>query len=186
MSDLINTNALRLKTIRNKNLSDFATQKELLWLAHNDDVTLGDAINYLSSQIIAGAYLKKVSYTIGAPGVTGVDYNFTSAANMTEQSIQLGAAAIIPASSPIASIVARCTTALVGGGSSSDVGKSSGSDEYLSTIDLSALNAINSAGPFPALIAASSVYFSAIPDANWSTLSAWVIEVDIFYYDTTI
>src|SRR3990167_6099200 len=67
--------------------------------------------------------LRTVEYTIGVPGVTGVDHNFTSVANTTEQSIQLGGTAILPANSPTISIVVKCTDGLNGGITvSTDVG----------------------------------------------------------------
>ena len=63
---------------------------------------------------IAATNLKTIVYTVGVAGVTGVNHNFTSVANMTEQSIQLGETTIIPAKSPILSIAVHCITGLSG------------------------------------------------------------------------
>lgn len=124
--------------------------------------------------------VRKFSYTVGLAGVAGCDYNFTSVANMTEQSIQLGATTIVAAYSVVSSIVASCSVAMVGGNATADIGTSSGSDEWLSAFPLSTLNATTSVSANVAASAtAGSVYFSMTPDANWNTLSAakWIIEI---------
>ena len=133
----------------------------------------------------AASNTKTVSYTIGAPGVTGVDYNFTSVANMTEQSIQLGATTIVPANSPIINIVAKCTTAPASGNLTVDVGSTSGGDEYLSSLLYSALNDINSGGEFQAKASAGSVYFSGTPSVNWSSFTLAVFKVWVTYSDNS-
>lgn len=177
----ISVNDLRTTKFQNRQKSGFVTNQDLGDLTANDLKLIVAALNS-----IGGVYLKKVSYTVGTAD-TDADYKFTSVANMTEQSLQLGAAAIIPADSPVSSIVAKCEVAMVGGGSSSDIGKTSGSEEYIAGVDLSALNAINSVGQNVApSVAASSIYFSATPDANWSTLTAWKVRVDVYYLDASL
>lgn len=138
---------------------------------------LADEIN----AVISGATLIKKSYTVGLAEVPDCDYNFTAPANTTEQSIQLGGTTIIPALSSVASLIASCDVALVGGTATSDIGITSGSDEYVSSASLSSLNETASSGAIPASGVATSIYFSISPSANWSTLSAakWIIN---FYY----
>jgi hypothetical protein len=117
--------------------------------------------------------IRTVAYTIGAPGVAGCDYNFASAANMTEQSIQLGATNIIPKDSPVSALVAKCVTTVSGGISCIvDIGKTSGTDEYISSVGLStaddeqSVSAQVSSSPV-----ATSVWFSVTPDSNWDGMT---------------
>lgn len=130
----------------------------------------------------SGGLTPSRSYTIGAPGVTGVDYNFTSVGNANEQSIQLGAANIVPANSPVTEIVVKCTATLVGGTATTDIGLTSGSDEYISSYPLSISGDITSAS---AQIVPSSnttsIYFSITPSANWNTLSGGTWKISIYY-----
>lgn len=139
--------------------------------------TIADEVN----SVITGAALIKKSYTIGIFGVSGCDYNFASAANTTEQSIQLGSS-IIPALSSVTSLIASCSIALVGGTATCDIGVTSGSDEYASGVALSSLNAtLSSSAAVAASGVATSIYFSVTPSANWNSLSAakWTVN---FYY----
>lgn len=163
-----------------------ATVGELVKLVLNDlDVMKLDYQDQINA--LPATYLRKKSYTIGVADVSGCDYNFTSVANTTEQSIQLGATTIIPAASPVNSIVAKTLVALVGGTQTSDIGVGSGTDEYVAGADLSSLNAIASCSQVITPSAStSSVYFSVTPSANWSLLSAGKWKVDIFYIDNTL
>jgi len=128
-----------------------------------------------------GPVLTPFSYLIGAPGVTGVDYNFTSAANTTEQSIQLGATTIIGSNDAVVSIVIECITdmnaAITG---VLDVGRTSGSDEYVSSTPSPTVGFPISVSQtvYPST-SATSVYYSMTPSANWSTMSAgkWRVTV---------
>lgn len=127
-------------------------------------------------------------YTIGVPGKAGVDYNFSSLANMNKQTIQLGLTDIIPQNSPISIIVSKCTETVNGGTQAiSDVGDSSGGNEWMSSIDLSAADDIESVSTqVKAKSAVSSIYFSITPDANWDTLSdgTWKVWITIFNNST--
>ena len=126
--------------------------------------------------------VKKLEYTVGLFGVADCDYNFASAANTTEQSIQLGAAAVIPASSPITSMVVKCNVGITGGTGTIDVGKTSGAADYISEADLDATNDITSvSAQVAADVAASSVYFSMTPSANWNTLTLAKWTITIYY-----
>ena len=115
----------------------------------------------------------KATYTIGAFGVAGCDYNFASAANANEQSIQLGATTIIPALSPVFRMTTVCLDGLNGAiTGTSDVGLTSGSAEYMSAVNVDDTNeiAVMTVNVVPQL-AASSIYFSFTPNANWNTIT---------------
>lgn len=64
-------------------------------LRHSFTAILGVGAKQLELNGIAFSNVKTVKKTVGAPGVAGCDFNFTSANNITEQVINLGA--IIPA-----------------------------------------------------------------------------------------
>lgn len=127
-----------------------------------------------------GGNTQNVTYTIGLAGVAGCDYNFTAPTNTTKQSIQLGSN-IIPANSPVTSIVAKCKDGVTGGTAVADIGKSSGSDEYISQVSLSATDDIASiSAQVVASASATAIWFSITPDANWSTLSdgKWAVSIN--------
>ncbi len=134
-----------------------------------------------------GNNIRSVAYTIGVPGVADVDYNFTSAANTTQQSIQLGAAAIVPINSYLSSYAAKCVAGpnlgVVTGPVS--LGKTSGGTDYLNayaSLD-DAEEFISNTMVVGTDASASSVYFSFTPSANWNTLTTgswkvWIVIVD--------
>lgn len=132
---------------------------------------------------------RTVSYTIGVPAATGVNHNFTSAANATEQSIQIGSAAIIPANSPIVSVEVKCIEAIAGASATTalcDVGNTSGGDEIISALSLELLNELLSvSAQVSAVSAASSVYFSITPGVNWNTLLTGKWKIWITYLDNS-
>ena len=129
-----------------------------------------------------------VSYTIGVDGVADMDYNFDPNTNALIQSIEMGSS-IIPANSPVTSIVVKCTSALAGSGSPTatcNVGNTSGGSEFISTISMSSLNGIISvSAQVAAGAAASSVYFSITPSGDWSTLTAGAWKIWITYSDNS-
>ncbi len=130
----------------------------------------------------SGANTYTIVKTVGMPGVAGCDHNFTSAANATEQSIQLGLAAIIPASSVINVLEVKCLTSATTAGFTVDMGDSSGADNWMSGVDLDTANKINSVSTqVGAKAAASSLYFSGTPGANWNTQAAgkWKIYITV-------
>ena len=143
---------------------------------------VADAIRvFLDTGSLSG---RSLSYTIGVPGATGVDYNFSSVANMDEQSIQLGATDIIPADAIIFAVWVKCQgtiTSSAGAVSATcDVGNTLGGDEWISTIDMSAINTIQSVGTqVSAKATASSIYFSITSTQNWNTLNGgkWAIKI---------
>lgn len=114
--------------------------------------------------------VKTVAYTVGTFDVSGCDYNFAKPANTTQQSIQLGAAAIVPANSPITEIVAKTVVGVTIGTATASIGLSSGTDEYISNVQLGGTNNIVSASAqITPSVSASSVYFSITPDILWSS-----------------
>jgi len=140
-----------------------------------------------------GNNLKTVAYTIGVPGVTNVDYNFTSAADHAEQSIQLGGAAIIPANSQLMSVIVRCQTGLngaatgvmqlgtaSGGNQIADVSGFDDTDEIHTTLDINMVPTVS------AKATAFSIYFSYDPDTNWNTLTTGTFKVWISYIDNSV
>jgi len=129
---------------------------------------------------------RTVSFTVGIPGATNVTYNFTSLADMFEQSVQLGTS-IIPANSPVVSIVAKCTEGLNGAATGiCDVGKTAGSDEYISAVDLDDTDEIISvSAQVIASAAATAIYFSITPDVNWNTLITGKWKIWITYNDNS-
>lgn len=134
----------------------------------------------------ADSNVKTVSYTVGMPGVSGTDYNFTSVANANEQSIQLGATTIIPANSPIEKIVIKCTAAPTTAGALADVGNTDGGDEWMSAIIMDTLNAINSVSTqVVANASASSIYFSVTPGGNWNLQLVGSYKIWITYTDNS-
>ena|SRR3990167_6115094 len=134
--------------------------------------------------------LRTVEYTIGVPGVTGVDHNFTSVANTTEQSIQLGGTTIIPANSPIIQIVVKCIDGLSGVITGTcDIGVTSGASGIGGPLDLDDTNEIISTGGLnlpSTSISATSIYFSFTPSANWDTITTGKWKVWISYIDNSL
>lgn len=137
---------------------------------------------YSSGGGASPAFPQEKIYTVGLFGVAGCDYNFASAANTTEQSIQLGATTIIPALASVTSIIGTCSVAMVGGTATADIGITSGSDEYFAAVPLSSLNETwSSSASVVASGVATSIYFSITPSANWNTLSLCKWQIKVYY-----
>jgi hypothetical protein len=123
--------------------------------------------------------MSQVKYIVGTAGQSGCDHLFSSAANNTEQAIQLGSSAIIPADCAIVNITIK---AITGTGSQSviNVGKTNSTDDYVSDVDFSATNYIKSfsANTDPS-VGASSIYLRMKPLNNWNTLNGkWKIWIN--------
>lgn len=117
--------------------------------------------------------IRTVVGTIGAPADVGVDDAFTSVANMTPQVIDLD----VPAFAHVLDVSVVTLTGLAGASSIEVIaGATSGTDEYVKTAEMAALNAraalADTAFGVPLSAGASKVYFSFTPDANWSSVSA--------------
>ena len=153
----------------------------------NQNLSLLDtAVQALSAGTTA---TKVISKTVGAPGVAGCNFNFTSAANTTAQNIDLGA--IVPAFSRIIDVAVICTSASVfsGGGTTlvASLGNVTGGTQFSASHTIYAVNAINADGlamsaPVSINSSASHVWLSgATPGANWSTMTAGVYTVYVTY-----
>jgi len=131
--------------------------------------------------------VKTKKFTIGAPGVTGCDFNFASAANTTEQVINLGA--IVPAMARVLDIKAKTLVAYVGATTLvAEVGHTSSGNQYIASATIMAENAIIAAASAACLAiapvnSAVSVYVAATPGANWSGVSAGKTEIWVTYIE---
>ena len=142
------------------------------------------------SNIVPANNLLTVAYTIGVFGVPDVDYNFASVANTAEQSIQIGAAAIMPANSCPIQIIIKCIDGLNGAiTGTSDVGSTSVGNDYISAADVDDTNdmyrSTSGTGSFNIIVSASSVYFSFTPSANWNTITTGKWKIWISYIDNS-
>ena len=160
--------------------------------AHNsNEETLLNKIFYKLSDInsaLGTTNLRTVVYTIGVAGTSGVDYTFTSVANTTEQSIQLGGTTIIPVKSPVIQLTAHCVTGLNGAiTGTGELGLTSGSNTYMSLPALDDTDEM-AASPIGNVISASatSVWFSFTPSANWDTITTGVWKIWITYIDNSV
>lgn len=134
---------------------------------------------------------KSLTFTIGAPGVAGCNFNFASVANTTAQPIDLGT--IIPAFAQISSVIAKTDVAFSGTGITAfgvTGGTTSGGTELFASADLIAKDAINqpAVGAGYTLIAVSKdakkIYIGGAPTGgNWSALTAGKISVFVNYMD---
>lgn len=123
-------------------------------------------------------------FTIGGVGVAGCDFNFTTAEDMTEQVIDLGA--ILPAFSRLIDVFTVTNTAFTDAVSLGiEIGTTSGGDELAATADVIAANAINQiahANTFPAISATEShLYINGTPGANWNLVTAGKLTVYVTY-----
>lgn len=132
-------------------------------------------------------------FVIGAVGVAGCDHNFTTAANTTQQVIQLGGAAIIPARCRVRDVVWVTDEAFAGTSITAftvEAGNSSSGAQFWADADLIAANAIGQTAvgsgftPTAIVATASSVYISGAPTGgNWAALLAGKASVYVTYED---
>ncbi len=137
--------------------------------------------------------LRTRKFTIGAVGVVGCDFNFATAANTTQQVIDLGA--IIPAFCRVRDVVFVTTTAWAGTSITAftvEAGNSSSGAQFFADADLIAANAIGQtavgAGFTPTAIVAtaSHVYIGAAPTGgNWAALLAGKASVYVTFEDVS-
>ena len=131
------------------------------------------------------------SYTIGGVGVDDCDFNFVTAANTTEQVIDLGA--IIPALARVVDVFSHTEDAFVFSGGATtmvaEVGSSSSGNQYIASATIYAKDALlqPAVGASFTLVAISAsaghIYVAATPGANWSTNTAGKIRVYVTYID---
>ncbi len=142
--------------------------------------------NYLEESFVKEG---RALVLIGAPGLGGVDFNFTSAANQTEQVINLGA--LIPAKARLVDIFSHTDAVFTGAVSlAADFGTTSGGDELIASGTVYAAQAILAAANAGAFIAtpaaaATNVYGNFTPGANWDQVTAGSLSVYITVIDVT-
>jgi hypothetical protein len=134
--------------------------------------------------------LKTVKKTIGNVGVPSCDFNFVSAANKTEQPIDLGA--IIPAKARLVDLFVFTDAAFTNlGALTSDVGFTTGSGALIAAANNTALDAIlqpavGAAFTWVAITAAAQhIWVNVAPANNWDSatpvgkMTAYVTYVDV-------
>lgn len=133
--------------------------------------------------------VQTVKKTIGGVGVAGCDFNFATAANTTEQVINLGA--IVPAKARIVDVF-TFTDAVFTGATTlvAETGTSSSGNELIGSATIYAANAITAAANAGAFIAtpsasATNIYVSATPGANWSNVTAGKVSVYVTFINVT-
>jgi len=126
-------------------------------------------------------------FTIGSVGDTGTDMVFTTAANTTEQVVNTGA--VIPPFARIVDVSLINTEAAVVGVTTlvAKIGTASGGDQIAASATIYAANAIlgpaATAIPVASAATATTIYVSATPGGNWSTMTAGQWTLVITYLD---
>jgi hypothetical protein len=156
-------------------------------LKHSVTAILGVGATQLEHNGVPFSNVKTVKKTIGAPGITGCDFNFTSAANVTAQNIDLGS--IVPANARVLEVRIRNVATFTGLTSLAiTAGNASAGAQFLASVQCYTLNTI--VGTLLALLwtvvptnAASKVWIGATPGANWSLATAGKLEVNVIYIE---
>lgn len=126
-----------------------------------------------------------VTKIIGGVGVTGCDFNFATAANVTEQVINLGA--IVPAGARILNVSTYTTEVFTGATSLvAETGSASSGAQFIASATIYAANAVTATAAGGVFIAAplstaTTIYVSATPGANWSGVTAGKMTVYVTY-----
>lgn len=156
-------------------------------LKDNFRAWIGVSGTQLTLNDIAFSTVKTVKKTIGGVGVAGCDFNFATAANQSEQVIDLGA--IIPANARVLD-VRTITNAVFTGAVSlvADLGNASGGAQFVGSATIYAANAINAMAAatdmaVAPVAAASKVFLNATPGANWSLVTAGKVTVLVTYIE---
>lgn len=168
-----------------------------------DSVIGSDAQMPTSSLIVSRAYtiyqnlraldtyksLRTVRYRVGNVGVASSEFNFASAANANEQSIDLGS--ILPAKCRLMDVMVYTDAAFTNlGALTTDVGLTTGTDGLIVAANNTALDAIMAtanAGAFIATpnAAAQNVWLNVKPTNNWDSanpvgrMSVYVSFIDL-------
>jgi hypothetical protein len=145
------------------------------------------AVTVYNNTNIRGA-VKTVKKTIGGVGVAGCDFNFATAANQTEQSIDLGE--LLPAKSKLLDVLTFTDNVFTGAITLvAKIGTASGGEEIMESTTIYAANAVtpSSGGIIAAVPSASAanIFLSATPGANWSLVTAGKVSVYVSYIDVT-
>jgi len=161
---------------------------ELFSKRHNKRYQIGASASQLELNGVAFSNIKTVKKTIGAVGVAGCDFNFDTAANTSEQVIDLGA--IIPALARVLDVKLHTEVAFSAAATTlvAEVGNSSSGAQFIASGTIMAKDAIQAIAHTGALnvapaAAASKVYVAATPGANWSGIVAGKVAVYITYIE---
>lgn len=130
--------------------------------------------------------VKFKTVTVGAPGVTGCDFNYASAANTTAQNKDLGE--LIPEMSLVLGVYVQTlvtpTAALTVIGGTASAGNELVSSTALTTAgDVAVSVATTNTKVGTVLPAALHAWLKATPAANWDTIVAGKLQVVIAYVD---
>lgn len=164
----------------------------LLWsVLYNFQAWIRPKGQQLALNGVVFSNIKTKKFTIGAVGVAGCDFNFTSAANTTEQVFNLGA--VIPALARVLDVKAHTSVAFTAGATTlvAEIGNASSGNQFVASATILAADAIIAMANAAALNvvpnkAATSVYVAITPGANWSTIVAGKLDVYITYIETAI
>lgn len=150
---------------------------------------IGVSATQLTLNDVAFSNIKTIKKTIGAVGVAGCDFNFATAANTTEQVIDLGT--IIPALARILDVKTITNVAFSSAATTlvAETGVTSSGNELIASATILAENAITAMAHAAGLntaptAAARKVYVSATPGANWSGIVAGKLTIYITYIET--
>jgi hypothetical protein len=133
--------------------------------------------------------MKTVKFTIGGVGVSGCDFNVTSALNTTAQPIDLGA--IIPSLARVVDIFIRTNSVWTGAVTLlATVGSATGGNQYITSGSVYAADTVlpeAAAGAFitAPVVAAGHVWVGLTPGANWNLVTAGKLSIYITYIDVT-
>ncbi len=133
--------------------------------------------------------VQTVKKTIGGVGVAGCDFNFATAENQDEQSIDLGA--IIPAHAKIFHALTITNTTFTGAVTlAADTGITSGGAELIASGGILTAGdftepATGALSPIAIVGTAGHVFLNATPGANWSAVTAGKVSVYITFINFT-
>jgi len=172
---------------------NFNTGEITITETDEDTLTLSGGVLALPSppsiSEVTMANIFTVSKTIGAIGVTGCDFNFATAANITQQVIDLGT--IVPARSRVLDVVMQTDVTWAGTAISAftcEGGNSSSGAQFFADTDIITAGALaqTAVGAGFTLVAinaaATKVYIGGAPTGgNWSALLAGKATVYVTY-----
>lgn len=145
--------------------------------------------NYHPEVIVPSVVLikKGIKVTIGFPGASGVDYVYTSVADMAEQTLEI--VDIIPSMCKLISCMVRCTSNC-NVNMQTSVGKTSGASDVLNSAYNDDLNDIlSSESNIPLVLfdmSPKSLFINSTPTSNWDTMTSGLWEINILYIDYSL
>jgi hypothetical protein len=171
----------------NTKIKNFSPMVILHSLKESFVAVLGVLLGQLSLNGKVFSNVKTVKYTIGGVGVADCDFNFATASNQNEQVINLGA--IVPAYARVLDVRAVVKTTFTGAVSlAAEIGNTSSGHEYVNSGSiLTAAERLSMAADHLFTVvpdfAATAVYVSCTPGANWSLVTAGKIDILITYIE---